>query len=131
MKPDLTGITKVFSPGRLLQIRVDTKIQGRLVKMCDHCHSSSFSIIELATNMAVVVFVAVVVSEGLVIGVLIGIVMLAFIFPSGQEGYSHLDFCRQVTGKTDVFSREQFRPYSYRDGWRSSGYIREVWGQLG
>ena len=92
MKSDLTGITKVFSPGRLLQIRVDTKIQGSLVMMCDHCHSSSFSIIELATNMAVVVFVAVVVSEGLVIRVLVGIIVLAFIFSPGEEGDPHLDF---------------------------------------
>ena len=53
------------------------------MEMCDYCHSPSFPIVELATDMAVVVFVAVVVSEGLVVRMLVGIIVLAFIFSSG------------------------------------------------
>ena len=75
------------------------------MKMRDHCHSPSFSVIELATNMAVVVLVAVVVSECLIIRVFVGIVVLGFIFSSREEGHSHLGFCRKLACKTDVFSR--------------------------
>ena len=53
------------------------------MEMCDHCHSSSFLVVELATDVAVIVFVAVVFSEGHVVRMFVGIVVLAFIFSSG------------------------------------------------
>ena len=105
MESDFTGITEIFSPRRLLRICVDTEVQRRLVKMSNHRQSSPFSIVELTTNVAIIVQVAVVISEGLIIRVLIGIVMLTLVLPSGQERHSHLGFCRKVSCKTDVFSR--------------------------
>ena len=130
MESDFTCIAEIFSPRRRLQICVDPEVQRRLMQMSNHRQSSSFPIVELTTNVAIIVQVAVVISECLIIRVLIGIIMLTLVLPSGQERHSHLGFCRKVSCKTDVFSRQQFRPYPYRDGWRSSVNVREVGRQL-
>ena len=131
MESDFTCIAEIFSPRRRLRICVDPEVQRRLMQMSDHGQSSSFLIVEFTTYITIVMQVAMIISEGLIVRVFVSIIMLTLILPPGQEHYSHLGFCRKVFCKTDVFSRQQFRPYPYRDGWRSSGNVREVWRQLG
>ena len=131
MESDFTGTAEIFPPRRRLRICVYPEVQRRLMQMSDHGQSSSFLIVEFTTYITIVMQVAMIISEGLIVRVFVSIIMLTLIFLPGQEHNSHLGLCRQVFGKTDVFSRQQFRPYPYRDGWRSSGDVREVGRQLG
>ena len=108
MESDFASIAEIFPPRRRLRVCVDPEVQRRLMQMSDHGQSSSFLIVEFTTYIAIVVQVAMIISEGPIVRVFVSIIMLYLISLPSQEHHSHLGLCRKVFCNMDVFSRQQF-----------------------
>ena len=91
--------------------------------------SSPSSIIIFTTNAAVVVEVAVILTEGPRVRMLISIKVLLLIPFPGEEYHPHLGLHRQVVCELEVFSGQEPRPYPDGDRWGSPGDVRVVWRQ--
>ena len=109
---------------------MDPEVQRRLMQMSDHGQSSSFLVVEFTTYIAIVMQVAMIISEGPIVRVFVSIIMLYLISLPSQEHHSHLGLRRKVFCDVDVFFRQQPRSYPHRDRRGSSGDVRVIGWQL-